>query len=263
MAKKKPEEPKAGSPEWMSTYSDLVTLLFCFFVLLYAMSSIDPAKFTAVAASFSGSTQSFVQMATGEQVMEMMGNGIIEMPTGQSNTESDAADGSQADEAARQAEKELQDMASTFKTYFAEKNLTEKVEMTVTETSIKLNFGDMLFDSGKDDLKAEALTIMREIASELAKYPDNAINIEGHTDDRPISTVRFRDNLDLSSCRATSVERFFINEYGINPKRITALGHGEYWPVADNDTPEGRQKNRRVEITIMSSVYSGGDGLEQ
>ncbi len=251
MSKRKQEEGKKGLDEWMGTYGDMVTLLLCFFVLLYAMSTVDVSKFQAVAASFSKMTISIVQSGGSDGIMEMLGNGIIQMPVVKTQSIIDNKKSQQ------ESQKEMKQMSSDFKTYFAENNLQDHIEMKVTEDSITLNFKDgILFDVGKANIRQEALSILDMVATELLKFPENAIVIEGHTDSDPISTPLFPSNWHLSSYRAINVGIFFQNDKGIDPSRISTSGMGEFRPVAPNDTPENKAKNRRVEIKIMSKYYN-------
>lgn len=247
---KKPEEPKAGAPEWMATYSDLVTLLFCFFVLLFAMSKTDPAKLMAISQSL-GQTISVIDWGAGDSILDSISNGIMEMPPVTKAGEDNKDD---KDDAGKDISDALKKMADDFITYFPQDSSSQTVEVEATEQSIKLSFGDMLFDSGSDQLKPAAIDILSIVAESLLEYPEYDVYIEGHTDNRPIGTARFPDNWALSSARAQSVGRFFINEFNMNPKSITTIGYGEYRPLDTNDTPEGRQRNRRVEIRIVKKV---------
>ena len=113
----------------------------------------------------------------------------------------------------------------------------------------------VMFDSGSAQIRPEFTPILEKIAEELMKIP-NDIRIEGHTDNRPIHTPMFPSNWELSAARATSVLRFLVKK-GIDPSRLSAVGYGEFRPVASNDTPEGRAKNRRVEILILKRKTAG------
>lgn len=255
--KRKPEEPPAGAPEWMATYSDLVTLLLCFFVLLYAMSNIDQAKFEALASSFAGNPKPIIEGGGAEGITEYLGSGIMEMPDVNRETEQEKADEAKRN---REAQKELQNMASDFKTYLAENNLQDKVAIELTDRYIKLNLPeDVLFDSASAELKPKALPILDVISDALTEYPGSDVEVEGHADNRPINTIQYKNNWYLSSARATEVTIYLVDKKGINPDRIVPVGYGEYKPVASNDTPEGRAKNRRVEISIISQYYSGNN----
>lgn len=115
-----------------------------------------------------------------------------------------------------------------------------------------VRFADQVFfDLGKADLKPEAVEILNRLGPILKGIP-NPIRIEGHTDNLPINTAQFPSNWELSTYRATRVIRYFIEELGFSPDKLSAAGYGEYRPIADNDTPEGRSLNRRVDIVIIS-----------
>ena len=109
----------------------------------------------------------------------------------------------------------------------------------------------MLFEPGSADLRSEGLVVLREVAAAIAPLP-NRVLIEGHTDDRPISTPLFPSNWELSTARATSVLRFLVDALGFDPRRIAAAGYGQERPVASNDTVEGRAANRRVEVAVLA-----------
>ncbi len=249
MAKRKEEAPPAGAPAWMSTYGDMVTLLLCFFVLLFAMSTIDVAKFQALVASAQG-TPTIIEGGARDSIADLLGSGIMEMPRIDTSI-------NQSREKAKQAQEELKQMASQFKTYFAQNQQASQIEVKVADESIIISFPDgILFDLGKAQLRPEALAVLDIVAGEIGNYPDNDVVIEGHTDNLPINTVQFPSNWDLSSARAISVGKYFINQKGIDPARISAVGRGEYQPLDTNTTPEGRARNRRVEIKVKSRYYS-------
>jgi chemotaxis protein MotB len=240
----------------MATYSDLVTLLFCFFVLLYAMSKPDVQKLVAIAASF-GQQASLIDWEVGDSIMGSISNGIMDMPPIVDEGKDDEEGDSQSDQSNDDAV--ISQFLADFMDFdvYSENSAMKNVTVETTEHSIKFNLGDMFFDSGRDDLKPEAIEVLRAIADAYTKTPDYEdydVFIEGHTDTVPISTGRFPDNWSLSSGRAESVGRFFINECGISPVRITTSGFGEHRPIAGNDTAEGRQRNRRVEIRIVKAV---------
>ena len=113
---------------------------------------------------------------------------------------------------------------------------------------------ELLFLSGEATLSKKAQPALKKIAEVINALP-NAINVEGHTDDIPIGTLKFPSNWDLSSARATSVVQEFVKE-GINPTRLSAIGYGEFHPIGDNTVEEGRFKNRRVTLVLMSQAFS-------
>lgn len=250
MAKRKPEEVKKGLDEWMATYGDLVTLLLCFFVLLFASSNVDAEKFKQIAQSFSSSNSIDIFSGASQSILDNLGNGIIQMPEVR-------GDSDKKNEEYRESVNEIKKMADDFKTYFAKKEYKEKIEVEASEQYINLTFKDgVLFDSGKAFLKPESLSILNIVSDELLKYPDNDIKIEGHTDNVPINTLTYPSNWHLSAARAISVAEYFIDTKNIMPMRISTEGYGEYRPKAENTTAEGRATNRRVEIKIMSKYLS-------
>ena len=253
MAKRKEPEVKKGLDEWMGTYGDMVTLLLCFFVLLFSMATIDAAKFAQVAASFSSVDRITIMESASSSILESLGNGIVQMPQAQGEASEDNEEKDKATE-------ELVKMASDFKTYFAQQNLQDKIDVEQNEQYITLNFKDgILFDSGKAELKAEALGALDIVSNELAKYPENNVKIEGHADNMPINTPRYPNNWYLSAARAISVAMYFTETKGFSPERISAEGYGEFRPRVPNDTPENRSINRRVEIKILSKYQPNED----
>lgn len=250
MAKRKPEEPPKGTPEWMATYSDLVTLLFCFFVLLYSMSNVDAAKFQQLASSFSGAPLTPFDSGSGAGIGDLLGNGIMDLP----NTDQGINDSLLK---YKEMQEELERMASEWKTYFAENNMSDQIKVTVAEQSIRFEFQEgILFDSGKAILKPEAYNVLPLLGDIMEEHPNWLMRIEGHTDNVPINTAQYPNNWYLSYARAAAVLMYFTDEVGVDPRNITPLGLGEYSPIDTNDTPEGRAKNRRVEILLMSEYYS-------
>ncbi len=245
MAKEKKVIINMGLPAWMGTYGDLVTLLLCFFVLLFASSSVDASKFQAIAASFNDQTV-LIQGGSSNNQGELLGSGIMQLP----NVDRSIHD---SKENYKKQQEELSNMASDFKTYFAENDLSENVSVELGENYVKLNFKDgILFDSGQDELTESSKDILLDVVTQLQEYENSEIIIEGHTDNIPISTEKIPSNWYLSSHRALAVLTFFI-ENGLLPEMLNAHGRGEHSPIADNSTLEGRAQNRRVEIKIMSS----------
>lgn len=271
MARKKKEEAAApGSPAWMATFSDLMNLLLCFFVLLFSMSTVDAQKFEAMAESFSQTFSVFQggAKAIGDGIL--ISNGVSQLnelddyinSTGKAeDAETESKDTLEEFEAAQMEKIEQQqlqkseELAETVQEVVKEDNLEEQinVEFTSQYVSLTLN-GALLFDSGSDSLKEEAAPILDKVAQILTRYAESVIEIEGHTDNVPIHNSRFANNNELSSFRALSVFDYFVAHSSINPAMIKHAGRGEYVPIADNATPEGRAKNRRVEIKIYHEL---------
>lgn len=294
MAKKKPEEVKKGLDEWMGTFSDMMTLLMCFFVMLFAMSNVDEAKFDEVSQSFQQNFSIFKggAKAIGDGVL--VSNGVSQLnmldeyinSTGKvadsdtQNTEfKENAQGEMdskmqelAEElgASKEEIKELQEsiqnleneklklseeLAERIEESLAENFLSDQVDVTFDANCVVLTFnGAFLFDSGKADLKTEALPMLNRIGKILSKYADDNIEIEGHTDSVPLNGGRYENNDVLSSYRALAVFDYLKDNASIDPSIMKHSGRGEYEPIADNSTPEGRAKNRRVEIKIYNAL---------
>ena len=230
MAKKHkcPECPPPGSPAWMSTYSDMVTLLLTFFVLMLSMANMEEQKFTMAMTSLRGAL-GLLNSSAGAAIpittmpMFQVGKGQVEQTVEQILEQMDI-DLKQTG---------MQDMLRIDKT-------KDRLHFTIAEP--------MLFDSGRADIKAGADSLLRVISNILALVPFE-IRIEGHTDNIPIHTVRFPSNWELSCGRAIALaQRFQV--HGIAPSRFQIIGYGEHRPIADNVTDVGRRLNRRTEIFV-------------
>jgi len=257
MAKKqKKQEAAADGPgPWMTSYADMVTVLFALFVMLYAMSDVDEDRFAefAQAAAISQPTSASIFDFAGDAVNDLVGNGIFDlpffdmaifefMPTG---------DGQHDDTS------QMELVADILQTYFGEQGLADTI---VVEYDHELGMiliaahGDMYFDTGRDIIRPETIPVLDAIGSAISGLGAVSVSVEGHTDNVPIQSQIFPDNWALSSARANNILRYFVYNLGvIEPNRIQAVGHGEYRPVASNATPEGRQANRRVDIFIFEA----------
>lgn len=152
--------------------------------------------------------------------------------------------------------------------------LEERLSQEIQDKQVRLQMmekglvitvvGDLLFDSGKAKIKAEALPLLDKVARVLKEnVPGLNVGIEGHTDNQPIKFSGWKSNWELSTARALSVLHYLVSEEGISPQRLSAVGYGEYQPVATNDTPEGRQLNRRVEIVILPELTKARGSTEE
>lgn len=275
MARKKQEDSGGGgSPGWMATFSDLMNLLLCFFVLLFSMSSVDAAKFEAVVASLQSSFS--ILPAGGSSVGDagMISSGISQLENldiyinpeatssdGQdtNNGETDEEQLEEAMETIEEAElAESEEMAEQIESLATEYGIQDQIEVTFNGEYVQLTLnGAILFDSGSAEIKPEAIPLIDKIGQILNRYQNNDIEIEGHTDNVPISGGRFESNDVLSMYRALSVADYIRSITDIPSGHIKSSGRGEYVPIADNSTPEGRARNRRVEIKLYNSYNSG------
>jgi chemotaxis protein MotB len=231
MGNKKPKKQPKGCPAWMATWSDLMSLLMCFFVMLFILSSIDPAKFNAAAASFqnafSGVLESFPSVLITRDVF------IPKMGGDQQNK--------------RMAIQAAQKVRSAIE----REKLEDAIKVSVTESGIAIKIADPIgFESGSADLQPRLYGVLRDVALVINEAPTSLIRVEGHTDNVPIRTARFPSNWDLSAARALSVVKFMAQNGGVDPARLSAIGYGEYRPLVPNTTAEGRRTNRRIEIYI-------------
>ena len=261
MAKRKEEPPKPAAA-WMSTFSDLMNLLLCFFVLLFSMSTIDAAKFEQLAASFSDSFSIFTAGSTSIGEDLLVGNGVMQLneldefmnTMGKESEEVEEEEDPLA-ELKKEQTKESEELAELIEEIVQEQNLQNEIDVDFTSQYVSLTLnGGILFDSGKAVLKPECSAVLNKIGIILEKYAKSVIEIEGHTDNVPIHTSQFADNDELSDARALAVFRYILEHTNLNPANLKHAGRGEYVPVADNATAEGRTKNRRVEIKIYHTL---------
>lgn len=268
MAKKKQEEAPKGSPAWMATFSDLMNLLLCFFVLLFSMSSIDAAKFEKVVESFN---QTFSVLNGGASAIGdglLISNGVSQLnelddyinSMGKSEEGEDDVpeDLKKAEEQIEQAKIEAsEELAEKLEESIQEEQLEGIIDIDITSQYVQLTLqGSLLFDSGSVMLKDESLPVLDKIGVMLERYSESTIEIEGHTDNVPMSGAKYSNNDELSGGRSLSVFNYLMGNTNLDPAMVKHSGRGEYMPIADNSTPEGRAMNRRVEIRIFNSLSS-------
>lgn len=260
MARKKQEDaPAPGAPAWMATFSDLMNLLLCFFVLLFSMSNVDAEKYAQVAASLASSFSilSGGGSAIGEGVLISSGiSQLSDLDQYFTSMGKNAEGDTEVDDKVKyetQALNESEKMAEQIEQMIDNNGISEKVEVDFNSHYVLLTLnGAFLFDSGSAQIKEDSLSLMDKIGIIIEKYSERLVEIEGHTDNVPISNSNFKNNNELSAARALAVMEYYIEE-GINPIRLKSSGRGEYVPVADNSTTEGRARNRRVEVKIYNS----------
>lgn len=232
MAKKKKQaEGPKGSPAYMTTYGDMMTLLLCFFVLIVSFSTMEIEKFKAAAASLKGALSALPYQTK-----------VLPSPVQmQRSTKGEK----------KQKSRRRSRAIAKLRKMIRERNLGKIVKVRVNQAGVHVTIGDpALFDSGRTEIKSGILPILNQIV-EVVYTGGELIRVEGHTDNIPIKTAQFRDNWDLSIGRALSVIRYIRSRQGdLDPRSLQPVGCGEFHPVASNDTPEGRAKNRRVEIFV-------------
>lgn len=227
--KKKREGP--SSPLWMTTYGDMVTNLLAFFVLLYSFSEIDVQKFQAVLASFQEHAGVLQSGRTIQGQPPLEDAGLIRP-------------GEVFDNPSNLIENILRDFVD-------QQGLSDSVTIVKSDEGVIVRFSDkLLFDLGKADLLPEAKQILTKLVTVMADWP-NSIRVEGHTDNWPINTAVYPSNWELSVYRASTVVRF-LEECRIDSHRLSAVGYGEYRPIATNKSEAGRRLNRRVDVIVIT-----------
>lgn len=270
MAKRKEDTPPPGAPAWMATFSDLMNLLLCFFVMLFAMSTLEESKLMEMVAAMNNSISIFEKGATAIGEGILISNGVSQLneldqfinstgKTADSKTDGDNMEeydqSSEAMEQYLQEEKlkENEELAERIEEALKENNIGDEVELSFTSQFVQLTMnGALLFDSGRAELKEKAEQMLDKIGVILERYGTGIIEIEGHTDNVPMSSSRYASNEELSSARALSVFYYLRDTTFLDPVNLKHSGMGERAPIADNTTEEGRSRNRRVEIRIFN-----------
>ncbi len=286
MAKRKQQPPEEGSPAWMATFSDLMNLLLCFFVLLFASSTMDEGKIQKIAASFENATFSiFTNSSTSLLDGQMMSGGITQihdtemmLSTAGQNFKAEASEdtnnynsiASATDAEAlsdedllkeyeKRGEQQSEEMYEEVVQMTESYRIDDLIDIDYTSQFVELDLsGSILFDSGSAQIKEDSKMFLQKIASILVKYKYSIIEIEGHTDNVPISTSEYENNRELSTERARSVYEYIMTQENLIDANMKIAGYGESKPVASNATEEGRAKNRRVAIKIynqQNSIY--------
>lgn len=251
MSRRAKHEEHENHERWLITYSDLITLLMIFFVIMYAMSSVSKAKFTALqqslAAALHEDTSSPLQNDGKSSLIESASSDNGHNPSTSTTNQSQVKSSQKIDNLAKQVHQ-----------YIVSHNLQANVSSLDEQRGIQITLRDVvLFDTGQATLKPGAQDLLEGLVPFFNRV-DNPIVIEGYTDNQPIDTPQFPTNWDLSTARATDVVKFLQTQH-VAPTRLSAVGYGEFHPLVPNDTAEHRQENRRVNIVIMRSESSPDD----
>lgn len=252
MKRRRQTSGKSNHERWLLTYSDLITLLMVFFVVMYALSSVNAKKFQSVALSLShamgGGGQSVLNEPGTSLAPGISGSSLIEEMQMTVDTK-EASD--------------LEKIRKELQAYIDENGLNDKVSVDLEERGVVLSFKDVaLFALGSADLTQDARELINKTGQILKKAPQ-FIRVEGHTDNLPINTAQFPSNWELSVTRATRVVQELINEQNLSPDRLSAAGYGEFRPKSPNDTTQNRQQNRRVDIVVLKSKYETSEPMAQ
>ncbi|WP_373499216.1 flagellar motor protein MotB [Desulfococcus sp.] len=232
----KAEIVEEGAPEWVVTFGDLMSLLLCFFVLLLSFSEMDREKYRVM----SGSMANAFGVQKKQKVMEMpMGNKII------------AKDFDQDTVAMSVRENLIKDIQYEVDNQLI--GMKHLVALKVEKDSVTIQLmGETTFDSGSAQIRQQMIPVLKKIGALLMETTGDIV-ISGHTDNVPVKGGMYPSNLVLSMARAASVAEFILRETPVVPARVATMGYGEFRPIEPNDTPEGRRKNRRVEIKLSTA----------
>lgn len=248
---------------WLIPYSDLLTLLLALFIVLFASSQIDQKKFDQISdslnAAFSGGDGFFMQsiFPGREHDANKNKNDEYENPGSEQS----------AEEQFEQETADLQELQRQVDQYIADNGLSGQLQTGLNHDQLKIIISDKaLFDSGSAEVRPEARKIAMTISELLEQFPGFEIVVSGHTDNQPIHNAEFANNWELSTQRALNFMQILLMNKALDPARFSAVGYGEYRPVASNDTPEGRALNRRVEVSVLRNFTlpengeNGGSG---
>lgn len=272
MAKRKEDAPPAGSPAWMNTFSDLMNLLLCFFVLLFSMSTVEESKLNELVAAMNNTFSVFSGGATAIGDGILISNGVSQLNELDKyiNSTGKLSDAASPEDKLEEYEKsgdvqilqealeeqQLQnneELAELVEEAVSEGRLSDQIDVSFTAQYVQLTMkGALLFDSGSDEINADSFEVLDKVGEILERYSQGTIEIEGHTDNVPINSARFASNEELSSARALSVFYYLTEHTLLDVSNLRHAGMGERIPIADNSTAEGRSKNRRVEIRIYN-----------
>lgn len=225
------DESKPNHERWLLTYSDMITLLLIFFIVMYTISTINANKFSQIAETLS-------KTFNGSKY-------IIGQYSGQSLVSGNLND-----------QNSLGKIQNQLNSFIKENKLQGMVTDYIDERGLVISLQDtLLFDLGSADVHPDEKETLIKIGSMLRELP-NQIRVEGFTDNIPINNSKFHSNWELSVIRATNVLKILVDDAQIDPKRISAVGYGEYRPVVPNTSDENRRLNRRVDIVIMNIEYN-------
>lgn len=237
-------EPKRGAPGWMVTFSDLVTLILVFFILLFSMSQIDMIKFKAISESFN------------EQFFDFYPSIIpVDNPSTGSEVDIPEKEKEKGKDDQKPAEESLQNLLTEVQSFLDKNGLDDVIIANRTERGVVLVLQEqVLFDPGEASLLGDSYKFLDKVGELLEKLP-NLVKVEGHTDDRPMNSYRYPSNWELSAARSSSVIKYLIDNHKLDSGRFIAVGYADTRPVVSNSDPETRKKNRRVEIIISDPKY--------
>jgi chemotaxis protein MotB len=251
--RRRKEDEHENSDRWLVSYADFITLLFAFFVVMYAISSVNEGKYrvlsNTLADAFSNERKSDGVRNSPEPIpVGELARGSIDLLEGRHKVDSDRAGG--GDSVLEGGQEQIKQIAERLKETLSEYIIQDFVSVNREGDWIEIEMKSaLLFASGSAELSREANPMIEKLAAEIRTAPYE-IHVEGHTDDKPINTPQFPSNWELSVTRAASVVHEFGRQ-GVDPRRMAAIGYGEFQPIGENKTEEGRFRNRRVVVVLL------------
>ncbi|WP_273819359.1 MULTISPECIES: flagellar motor protein MotD [Pseudomonas] len=247
MARRRHHEEHVNHERWLVSYADFITLLFAFFVVMYSISSINEGKYKIISQAlvgvFTDADRSIKPIPIGDE------RPVTVKPADPLIKDAEQTDAALGQGAADPLKSIADDISAAFGDLISSNQMTVRGNELWVE--IELNSG-LLFGSGDALPSDKAFDIIAKVAKILKPF-DNPIHVEGFTDDQPIRTAQYPTNWELSSARSSSIVRMMAME-GVNPQRMASVGYGEFQPVANNATAEGRARNRRVVLVVSRNL---------
>lgn len=260
MALKKEPEPHVNHERWLVSYADFITLLFAVFVVLYAMGQSDKAKVEQVMQAIQQSFGMSTAGATAPKVNVIPSQSMTVIPSLKPEIKINPMGRSRSGQAKTRAEeKDFRQIKSSVEAYLVKQGAQSKVTLEITRRGLIVSLKEAgFFNSGQASIKPEAYELINTIAEVMTQY-NNPLRLEGHTDNVPISTAQFPSNWELSTARATQGVKYLMKNFEVDSNKISATGYAEFRPIADNATAEGRAKNRRVDLVMLSGEAEHGE----
>lgn len=257
--KKHQDHEEHADESWLLPYSDLMTLMLALFIVLYGMSTVDAMKFQEMSEAFKGVLTGGTSVLDQNAMISNNKTSLSEIEMLKSSQDGLMA---KKNELKRQEQQNLEALKKQLDTYIKENGLTNDLETKLNRSQLMITISDKaLFASGEAVVKPEARQLAKAISNMLQQFPDYEVIVSGHTDNVPISTYEFPSNWDLSSVRALNFMKILLLNTNLDPKKFSAIGYGEYHPVASNDTAAGRAQNRRVEVSIIRKYVDVSEQL--
>ena len=250
MVRRKQTHAHANHERWLVSYADFITLLFAFFVVMFASSQVNKKKVARIAAYF----EAYVEGRAHQQDFERPGEGAIDEEAAAQLGEQ-VGNMDQVQKAALKALSmgELAPVKGQLEQELVEEIADGQISLSLQARGLVLSLRESaLFPSGRDTFTPQAVPILGKIGRALRNLPAQPVRLEGHTDNVPIETPQFPSNWELSAARAMAVLGFLAEKFEIQPHRLALAGYADYHPVADNETTDGRGQNRRVDIVVLS-----------